>query len=600
MNQPNTSKHTEHSLSHRLRKEGDIFLRSFKRFPLAMASAILAAVFFIALTQMEPADGAREVQFTSLFLTAILGFFAALDCYLWVEYLSRSENRRPLFIAAAWLAALAVLVQIYFRLKGTQGLFNPVGAYIRYFLLLFALGLGAFFAGRLEQEQDYQNYVLDLLAGITTAFFYAGVLTAGLLLIYLSLSTLFGLTAPTAIPSIMAICFIPFMAGVFLSRFPQSWVKYRDEIPNIIGSIIGYVVIPVFLLYTFILYVYLGQLILLNNLPDTAIVSLVLWPQLVAVLVLFMSAKLKTTFIQNFYRYFPILSLPLQVLMYYAIYLRIHQYGITENRYIVVLLGIFLSFATLNFIFNQRRHHMILPQVLSLLFFIAALGGPLSVEQMSFNSQRNRLEKILLANEMLKDNAIVRNKKISDKDKVQITEILSYLVSNHKVSSLTFLNNDFTIDSMEKVFGFQPAYGIPGGTMADSVSYAMEANEVLDIAGYTQIVRIDDGNNSPPGFTVTRMDDKIQISRQMDGETLGLATVDVGDIMEKIMALEAAGVNIKPQDLEITGEGGGLAYRIILRDAYFPDPNQGAKDGYVNLLLLTRPSEKQTKEGKLD
>src|SRR5690606_34734421 len=87
------------------------------------------------------------------------------------------------------------------------------------------------------------------------------------------------------------------------------------------------------------------------------------------------------------------LMLPLLVLLFIAIGMRIGDYGFTLNRYLVLVLGIWLAFTCVYFILPKGNIKFI-PISLAVVIFLASFG-PWGVFKTSENSQVKRLHALL-------------------------------------------------------------------------------------------------------------------------------------------------------------------------------------------------------------
>ena len=82
-------------------------------------------------------------------------------------------------------------------------------------------------------------------------------------------------------------------------------------------------------------------------------------------------------------------------MMIWAIVKRINQYWITINRcFVCYIIAFIIIFSDLSLIFTNKRL-LSFVSTLSILTFIAVYGRPINVNNISFNSQVNRLETLL-------------------------------------------------------------------------------------------------------------------------------------------------------------------------------------------------------------
>lgn len=140
-------------------------------------------------------------------------------------------------------------------------------------------------------------------------------------------------------------------------------------------------------------------------------------------------------------------------MMFLSIGQRIYQYGITENRYYILVLGIWISLIMLYFSIKKPLKNIIIPISLSVIVLNSVLG-PLSSYSISKYSQNRRLNDILNRNSMLLGGSIVSNPDVSDDDKREISNIINYFDMSHSLDDIKILNDDFETIDMSDVFGF--------------------------------------------------------------------------------------------------------------------------------------------------
>jgi hypothetical protein len=91
----------------------------------------------------------------------------------------------------------------------------------------------------------------------------------------------------------------------------------------------------------------------------------------------------------------------------YAIYLRIDQYGLTMNRYFVVIFGIWLALISLYYIVSKRKSLTVIAATLTAISLIISVG-PWSVYQLPLSHQYDRLVKNLEKAGMMQDGVITK------------------------------------------------------------------------------------------------------------------------------------------------------------------------------------------------
>jgi hypothetical protein len=108
----------------------------------------------------------------------------------------------------------------------------------------------------------------------------------------------------------------------------------------------------------------------------------------------------------------------------------------------------------LYFSFIKKRINIVIPITLALIALISVFG-PLSSYSVSIRSQNNRLQAILIKNDMLQEGKIkTAPADISRDDKYEISRKLDYFSQNHSLQEIKCLPQNFKMVDMEKVFGF--------------------------------------------------------------------------------------------------------------------------------------------------
>ncbi|MBK8145817.1 MAG: DUF4153 domain-containing protein [Bacteroidetes bacterium] len=139
-----------------------------------------------------------------------------------------------------------------------------------------------------------------------------------------------------------------------------------------------------------------------------------------------------------FSKYFFYILLPLLSLYFIAIIKRILPYGITEDRYLVLMLGVWLFIISIYIIISKVDNIIVIPVSLFLILFISAIG-PWGMFQLSVQNQVRRLELLLKKNHLLVDNKLVtpaKDFKIPEANANSIRSILNYLNKRGEIKQI--------------------------------------------------------------------------------------------------------------------------------------------------------------------
>ena len=121
------------------------------------------------------------------------------------------------------------------------------------------------------------------------------------------------------------------------------------------------------------------------------------------------------------------------ILLVIAIGVRINEYGITEERYIILLCSIWFTLAIFFSLSKYRDRAIKLILITKVLLLIITSIGPWGALEMSSRSQISRLKKLLEQNHVLvNDRILAPSHAISKEDNVKINSIVTYLHSTKK------------------------------------------------------------------------------------------------------------------------------------------------------------------------
>lgn len=555
---------------------------ALRHYPISFIFALLACIFQCYWLKTGTVKTIFTQQPLLLSALSILGFFISLSATLFADSQRESDNRKWKLFAGLFTAV--ALLACYFRLADLEKIGSSIYFSWQFLLLLAAAGLTVFFAGVVHRERNFRVHVIAMAVNILISYLYAFVVFWGISLLLAGADLLFGLVVFSDVLFYVAsACFLPLMALFFLARIGDGTREKHKDVLSLIDNVFGNILVPVLSAYVILLYLYIVKIIALRELPTTSVVNLILWPLALEVLVLFVvDHDREHTAIYYFRKYMPPASLPLLALMYYAWFLRVSQYGMTESRYMVFAIGLWLTFAMVHFMVEKREMHMVLPMTLTLIFLIAVFGGPVGAEGLSFRSQRGRLEDLLLENHMLKGGKIVKPDKITMADRAEIQNIVHYLRLNHDVSGISYFQgaSDEVIDNAlgEAVDG-------------EDLSLNFEEDRGFDIEGYDRMYMVEtyyDGEFAREGLRISR--EKGIIDILFPGSEEADLSIDLQDLREKIQILKREKETVTPEDIAITGENSRYRCKVYFDKTAFieNDGAVGSGDGVSMLILLKK------------
>lgn len=338
-----------------------------------------------------------------------------------------------------------------------------------------------------------------LWVGVVVSMLAVGLMMGGLQAAIASIEALFNVDIPREfmgdIWAFSALLVGPIYA---LSLVPKTF-SFKEEDCNTMGLpfILNWILAPLILIYFLILYAYLIKIILTQSLPLGTLAYMVTGFAGVSITTYLVGWPLRDkcgALLQNIYKYlFPALAIPV-VLQFLAIGERIHTYGVTEQRYMIVLSAVWLAIIVALFIFKKITSIKIIPALLAALFFLAAFG-PWSAVGLSGMSQFNRLEKLLIQYEILQDGKIVKTTEdIPFEDRKNISSKLRYLFDTNRFENVQKWFPDFneeddewlSINEMTEEMGFESVNRYETSPRDDRFAFAVPYSNanLVKVRGY--------------------------------------------------------------------------------------------------------------------
>ncbi len=403
------------------------------RFPLVLTAAVVATAAGIVATY----DGVDEGVWGRIVGTAALG----LPLFFATDLLAERHRWSIGIRSGLWALGTVGLVAFYLLwLDWSEHV--AVGRYIQLSAGLHLLVAVAPFIG-VRELQGFWEYNKSLFLRFLLAGLYSGVLFAGLAIALAAVDNLFGLEVAeeTYLRLWIVIAFL-FNTWFFLGGVPTDLaaLEQRSDYPMGLKVFAQYVLIPIVVVYLVILTTYLAKIIVTTVWPSGWIGWLVSSVAAVGIFSLLLvhpvAERAENRWIRTYARAFYITLLPSVVMLWLAIWQRIAQYGITERRYFLAVLSVWLAGVALYYAIRRSRDIRIIPASLCLVALVT-FAGPWGAYRMSESSQVRRLERLLTANEILQDGTIRQAAVVpSADDRREISAILRYLVGTHGTGAI--------------------------------------------------------------------------------------------------------------------------------------------------------------------
>ena len=403
--------------------------KGVERFPLTIFCGII--VFLLSVYVIENSDMKNHNLLNELYKMIILtGLSIPLTAALELireKYLS-DKNK---WIIRALNTVITIAFVIFYRFyylyeTGGETFFNNGEKLLATGIIFFLLFLLVPLIGKKDEEEKYfQSVVVDKIVTIL----YSMVLFLGLTAVFLTVDglSLIKLKEEIYIEIWLFVVFV--FAMIFfaskLKKVNESLEEY--EIHKIFRLLIYFIVIPLITMYTGILYIYFGKMLITRSWPQGLVSHLILWYTIFSLFIMIMVTPMreKELAAKTFKNYFPFVSVPLLILSIVSISKRISQYGVTELRYFIVLLGIWLIFCMVSSIFKARLSVILISLIV--VVYISVFS-PINNRRITIMSQNKRLERILIKHGLLKDGKLVKNSGLNENQKYEVTDVLNYIL----------------------------------------------------------------------------------------------------------------------------------------------------------------------------
>jgi hypothetical protein len=454
-----------------------------RRFPLVLTCGVIAAV---AGSLMIDAGEDTERYLRILFASSL-----GLPLFVGLEMLAQRHGWKGIGKLVSLLGGVAFLVLVYLLRPG----WSDDVALSRFFQL--ALGLHLFVAVgpylSVQEKNGFWQYNMTLFLRFLLAGVFAAVLYFGLSIALLAVENLFGLDVDGdwygRLWFTMAFVFHPW---VFLGGVPEDLpaLEARTTYPHGLKVFAQYVLAPIVTLYLVILTLYMGKILFTQEWPSGWIgwlVSSVAAAGILSLLLLHpVEEKEEDRWVQTYARGFYVALIPSIAMLLMAIWKRIEQYGVTERRYFLVALSLWLTGIAVFFILRRRGSIKVIPASLGLLTFLT-IAGPWGAYAVSERSQVARLEEILTRNDMMSDGRVrAAENEVSFEDRREISAVIRYLTETHGVAGIEpwFEGGLASIDSVSADSG--PSSRAESDARTRAIVSAMGIDYVDQWAGVTE------------------------------------------------------------------------------------------------------------------
>lgn len=382
----------------------DEFKSLVVRFPLTWMVTIWTTAYGIYLVENPQSN-------IAVLLVSVLAFPLSLFLHTFLETMQKN-----IYKGIAGVMSVLVLGGTYFRWNGLEDTI-PMAVMNEFFVLFFVAVVLLTLVPTFLQKKIADISVWSMTKRVLLNIFAVGVVSfilfIGLVIALFSINRLFNVTVPGERYAQVWISVVGFFATwLYMVMYPKNIKQFTEiDLPKLIDRTARFVVTPLVYLFLAIVYIYSAKVLVTGTWPEDG-VALPMMVLMAGIFILWIVEYLTITskekdLFQRFHLVTVFATLPLFFFYFWALKLRIDQYGLTINRYLLIVFGLFAMGSFVYYIFSKKKS-------LSILFLIGIITGLFVVympyvnaRSMSYRSQIAKLELYLSDLKMIQEEGMI-------------------------------------------------------------------------------------------------------------------------------------------------------------------------------------------------
>ena len=243
-------------------------------------------------------------------------------------------------------------------------------------------------------NEPYGQNILDTVINVAAGFIIGFLLIAIVDIIIASVNFLFDLdlkdkwfTNPMAF---IAFVIIPLLCCSFVENN-----SYKEANGKILKILIDYIFSPALIIYTAILYIYIGRIMLRWELPNGGVAYIVAIFMAVGLICHLFRLLVEKRHFEWFYKAFPFIAIAPLILLWIGAFRRIGEYGLTEVRVYLICLALLLTVFTAMLVKDKTRNFQLMTMIMAIAAILFTYIPGIRAKDFGIRSQKARLERIL-------------------------------------------------------------------------------------------------------------------------------------------------------------------------------------------------------------
>lgn len=561
------------------------FTSTINRYPITILMFLFAAI----ITSLNIST--RDFNnYPELLLSFILGAAAFMVLQMVFEHFYQRRMIRWIFCGLAVLGAILYYVLVTAVIDD----FNTEDM-IKTMVFLFILFIAFIWVPSIKAEIGWNKSFMAVFKGFFTVVLYSGILFLGIALILMAIDTLIVNVDSDAYSHVGNVIIFIYAPIHFLSLIPiypaysrnlesekpvnQDDLKKDLEPSKFLEGLVSYIIIPLTVIFTVILLIYILMNITGDFWKDNQMEPLLVTYSIIVIIVYLLASVLNSKIALYFRLIFPKVLIPVVLFQTISSILKLAEVGVTSGRYYVILFGIFATISAIIFSIRPNHKNNVVALLLMILSLISIIP-PVDAFSVSKRNQINRLTNILIKNDMLKNDKLVPGEDISEKDQDIITDSVNYLTSMKYAKDISWLRSYSESYDFYNTFGFQN-HGYYPSRETRYYNLYLPINTVIDVSGYDLLVEAtfyDENEGSIPitsqwgekGYRlIYKNTDKMGDLILQDGQGEELIRYSLDNIYERFMKRKEIQGELSLNEASFIIENDKSILHIITKDISF-------------------------------
>ena len=605
---------------------GEQALIPLKRFYLPLFFSFMGTVVAICLINADEMI-ATPPELISLMYTCLLALPCSLGFMLYAE-----RARRNVRIETSVLAVGLIAIYKFWLSPHTGSWHYNTRHFIIFLVLAAVVHMWVAIAPYIKKDErlGFWRYNETLFARMLLSLAFSAALFLGLSLGIEACIVLFKFDFDyyKVYLRLWVVVMGVFNTWFFLAGIPASYEEINTEkaFPNALRIFTQYILIPIVTVYMVILYAYGVKILLTWSLPKGWVSTLIFCYAVVGILAVLLVTPLRddkdNAWVRFFSRFFFRASLPLIVLLYVAIWVRVGSYGITEWRYFLVLMGAWLGFISFYFIRSRAKNIKVIPVSLIIIGLLSVFG-PWSAFPVAERSQVKRFKHLLIKNNIRRPGQKVTQGtgRVSMQDGLELNSMLAYFIEHKEVPALQDIyaanleklvketqsdKSRWADDEMlkEKLFGILLNDSVNAARLlADRYnSFDFDVNKGLEVAGFSKTFHFSFGTYSRTDNYRIWLSDTDSLRVVLDNKDTHSSVdflrkgnvveiIQLDSLIKRLQAISGSDSSGLPQKVMTIDDTGSLKLRLIIKSINIKDTantSEGPKVRSLNAYILVR------------